>query len=143
MTDTDTATHLVDPTSVPAEVLRELAAMQTAVAALEPLEPAARCRALAWLVDVFMVPLGEPDHFEPVQTPDEAAQRAVVAAAAEWAAQVVDEISPAELESQVLEAQSWGGGPGMIEGALPLISARLRRLAEAAVAEGETPWPST
>lgn len=123
------------------EIATELSAMSSCAGILAMLDEPARHRSIAWLVDFYMVPLGEPDYHE--HEPDEAAQRAVVAAAAAWAAQMVDEMSPAEIESTILEAQGWGDEKGLIEGALPLISARLRKLAELAVAEGETPWPST
>lgn len=136
------ARPVLDP-ELPAGVTAELATMSSAAGLLGMLDDAARWRVVSWLVDFFRVPLDQPYDTPEDHATIEQVERAVVAEAARWAASVVAEMNPAELEQTVLNGMGWGDAGGLVAGVLPEIAERLRKMAEAAIAEGEAPWQST
>jgi hypothetical protein len=126
----------------PDDVSSELQAMRVAHGALVELSEPARWRAVAWLVDVFQVPLsGDPARPEPSMAVEEAA---VMRQAMQWAAGVVEGLDPSEVERAALEAQGWGDEQPLVARVLPLIASRLRIIAGAATEdEVGALWPST
>lgn len=112
---------------VPDPIGDELRAMHTIAYCLQPLDALARHRVLVWVADVLGI-----DVFDGPPEPD---HDGMLAAAADWAGTVIEQLVPEEIEQVVLNRQGWGDEVGLIEGALPEIAKRVRIVGGAAKAE--------